>query len=51
MKQIEKAADEGSEFETVVYVPMVDNGYYGWNIIVTDELMQDILGNFEIPSE
>ena len=51
VKQIEKAADEGSEFETVVYVPMVDNGYYGWNIIVTDELMQDILGNFEIPSE
>lgn len=51
VKQIEKAADKGTEFETVVYVPMIDNGYYGWNIIVTDELMQNILGNFEIPLE
>ena len=51
VEQLENAADRGAEFETVVYVPMIDNGYYGWNIIVTDELMQNILGNFEIPSE
>lgn len=51
VNQIEKAADKGAEFETVVYVPMIDNGYYGWNIIVTDELMKNILGNFEIPEE
>lgn len=49
VKQLEKAADEGATYETVVYVPMVDNGYYGWNIIVTDELMQDIMGNYIIP--
>lgn len=49
VKQLEKAADKGATYETVVYVPMVDNGYYGWNIIVTDELMQDIMGNYIIP--
>ncbi|MDO4485852.1 MAG: hypothetical protein Q4C46_04565 [Bacillota bacterium] len=49
VKQLEKAADKGATYETVVYVPMVDNGYYGWNIIVTDELMQDIMGNYIMP--
>lgn len=48
VKQIEKAAKKGAKHEEVIYVPMIDNGYYGWNIMVTDELMQSIMGDFEI---
>lgn len=51
VKQLEKAAKNKKRHEAVIYVPMVDNGYYGWNIIVTNELMKDILGNFQIPAE
>ncbi|MDD6646245.1 MAG: hypothetical protein PUF60_00315 [Firmicutes bacterium] len=51
INQIEKAADKGADCENVVYVPMIDDGYYGWNIVVTDELMHDIMGNFELPAE
>lgn len=49
VKQIEKAAQRGRTIETVVFVPMVDDGYYGWNIIMTDELMKSVLGNLEVP--
>lgn len=49
VQQIEKAADSGAVVETVVFVPMVDDGYYGWNIIMTDELMMSVLGNLQIP--
>lgn len=49
VQQIEKAAENGAVTETVVYVPMIDDGYYGWNIVMTDELMKSVLGNLQIP--
>ncbi len=49
VKQIEKAAKNGETVETVVFVPMVDDGYYGWNIIMTDQLMKSVMGNLEVP--
>ena len=49
VQQIEKAAASGDTVETVVFVPMVDDGYYGWNIIMTDELMRSVMGNLEVP--
>lgn len=49
VQQIEKAADNGESIETVVFIPMVEDGYYGWNIIMTDELMQSVMGNLETP--
>ena len=39
VQQVEAAADSGTVLETVVYIPMIDDGYYGWNIIMTDDLM------------
>ncbi|MBQ4340762.1 MAG: hypothetical protein IJC41_07170, partial [Firmicutes bacterium] len=45
VSEIEKAAESGEITENVVFIPMVDNGYYGWNIIMTDELMASVLGN------
>ena len=50
VQQVEAAADSGAVLETVVYIPMVDDGYYGWNIIMTDDLMKTVLGNLQIPA-
>lgn len=49
VEQIEKAAESGNETEALIYIPMVDDGYYGWNVIMTDELMQSVLGNLQMP--
>lgn len=49
--QIEKAAEKNKTVENVVFIPMTDNGHYGWNIIMTDELMQSVLGNLEMPAQ
>lgn len=47
--EIEKAAESDKRIEREVFVPMTDNGYYGWNIIVTDEFMESVLGGLEVP--
>lgn len=49
--EIEKAAETGATVENVVFIPMIDNGYYGWNIIMTDELMKSVIGNLQMPVE
>ena len=49
VEQIEAAASSGAGFEAVVYVPMTDDGLFGWNILATDEMMSLILGNLEVP--
>lgn len=49
VQQIESAAAGDAMVETVVFVPMVDDGYYGWNIVMTDELMLAVLGNLQPP--
>ena len=49
--ELEASAEEEADFETTVFVPMTDNGYYGWNIVMSDELIQPILGDLEIPVE
>lgn len=49
VQQIESAAGSGAMVETVVFVPMVEDGYYGWNIVMTDELMLAVLGNLQPP--
>lgn len=50
VQQVEAAADNGTVLETVVYIPMIDDGYYGWNIIMTDDLMKTVLGNLQMPA-
>ena len=49
VQQVEKAAESGAVLETIVFVPMVHDGYYGWNIIMTDDLMKNVLGNLQMP--
>lgn len=50
VKQIEKAAEKEPD-ETVIYVPLEDNGSYGWNIILDDEMMKTILGGLKFPEQ
>ena len=50
VEQVEEAAAVGATMETTVFIPMVDDGFYGWNIIMTDGLMSSVLGNLQIPS-
>lgn len=49
VQQIEAAASSGQTAETVIYLPMVDNGYYGWDVLLSDELMQTMLGGLQMP--
>ena len=48
VSRIEKAAT-GETSETVIYIPLADNGYYGWNILLNDTMMQSILGGLKMP--
>ena len=50
VEQVAAAADSGAVLETVVYIPMIDDGHYGWNIIMTDDLMKTVLGNLQMPA-
>lgn len=50
LDQIEKTAGEEPTYENVVYLPMEEDGYGGWRIILNDEIMQSILGELEIPT-
>lgn len=49
VSEVEKAAASDKMLETTVFVPMIDDGFYGWNIIMTDALMMQILGNLGVP--
>ena len=51
VNEVEKVAEKGKTVENTVVIPMVDDGYYGWNVIMTDELMESILGNLEMPTQ
>lgn len=50
LDQIEKTAGGEPSYEAVVYLPMEADGYGGWHILLSDEIMQSILGELEIPT-
>ncbi len=49
VQQIEAAASSDQTTEAVIYLPMVDNGYYGWDVLLSDELMETMLGGLKMP--
>ncbi len=51
VKEVEEVAEKGETEENTVMIPMVDNGYHGWNVIMTDELMESVLGDLEMPAQ
>ena len=50
LDQIEKTAGEDPSYEEVIFLPMEGDGYGGWRIILSDEIMKSILGELEIPT-
>ena len=50
LDQIEKTADGEPTFEAEVFLPMEKDGYGGWRIILSDEIMKEVLGELEIPT-
>ncbi|MEE0772820.1 MAG: hypothetical protein UIJ87_06530 [Anaerovoracaceae bacterium] len=51
VSEIEKAAESENVVESIAFIPMIDDGYYGWNIIMSDQLMKSVLGNLAMPTE
>lgn len=49
LEQVEKAAEEEPSREAEIFVPMEDDGYYGWRIILDDEIMKALMGGLELP--
>lgn len=50
LDQIEKTAGKDPSFKADIYLPMVEDGYGGWRILLSDEIMKSILGELEIPT-
>ena len=50
LDQIEETASGEPTFEADVFLPMEEDGYGGWRIILSDEIMKEILGELEIPT-
>ena len=50
LDQIEKTAGEEPSYEAEVFLPMEQDGYGGWRMILSDEIMKEILGELEIPT-
>ena len=50
LDQIGETASGEPTFEADVFLPMEEDGYGGWRIILSDEIMKEILGELEIPT-
>lgn len=50
LDQIEKTAEGEPSFESEVFIPMHEDGYGSWRIILSDDIMRTILGELEIPT-
>ncbi len=48
--QIDKTAEGDPSFEKEVFIPMEADGYGGWRIILSDEIMKSVLGELELPT-
>ena len=50
LDQIEKTAEKNPSYDTEVFIPMEADGYGGWRIVLSDDIMKSILGELEIPT-
>lgn len=51
LDQIEKTAEGEPSFETDVFLPLEEDGYGGWRVILSDDIMKEMLGELEIPTD
>ena len=41
--------DSAKTVKKEIFIPMEDNGYYGWKILLNDEIMKTLVGGLELP--
>lgn len=49
LDQIQKTSGGEPSYEKVVFIPMEEDGYGGWRIILSDDIMEAMLGELELP--
>ena len=47
--QIEKDAEEKASLEKKVYIPMIEDGYGGWKLLLNDDIVKTLMGQLSIP--
>jgi len=47
--QIEKDAKEKASLEKKVYIPMIEDGYGGWKLLLNDDIVKTLMGQLSIP--
>ena len=50
LDQVEKTAGGDANYEAEIFLPMEEDGYGGWRILLSDEIMKEVLGKLEIPT-
>lgn len=50
LDQVEKTAESDANYEAEIFLPMEEDGYGGWRILLSDEIMKEVLGKLEIPT-
>ena len=48
--QVEKTAGGDANYEAEIFLPMEEDGYGGWRILLSDDIMKEVLGKLEIPT-
>lgn len=51
IEQLEKSASAGAAESTDIFIPMESDGYYGWRLLLNDDIMKTILGGLELPAD
>lgn len=46
---IEDASESKKLKEKTIFLPLKSNGFYGWEVLINDKIMKDILGGLVIP--
>ncbi len=50
LDQVEKTAGGDANYEAEIFLPMEEDGYGGWRILLSDDIMKEVLGKLEIPT-
>lgn len=50
LDQVEKTAGGDANYEAEIFLPMEEDGYGGWRILLSNDIMKEVLGKLEIPT-
>lgn len=49
LDELEAASEGDKTVENTIYLPLVSNGHYGWNVVLNDEIMAALCGELSLP--